>query len=76
MYDAEYLIDNIKKSLILACMAVKSTSCYYMLRHVTTINPLNIEFFISAISEYVITFIYRSLDWNVFQQSSMSAQLY
>ena len=26
MYDAEYLIDNIKKSLILACMAVKSTS--------------------------------------------------
>ena len=32
MYDAEYLIDNIKKSLILACMAVKSTSCYYMLK--------------------------------------------
>ena len=66
MYDAEYLIDNIKKSLILACMAVKSIFN----------NPLNIEFFISAISEYVITLIYRSLDWNVFQQSSMSAQLY
>ena len=69
MYDAEYLIDNIKKSLILACMVVKSTSCFFN-------NPLNIEFFISAISEYVITLIYRSLDWNVFQQSSMSAQLY